>query len=309
MRLIACEPSAFAARESLRGKANLTINAESMRKPAPMMQSQRATDGVVVIDIRGVMLASPDSLDEFFGGFTNTRAVTRAVEMASVDSGVEAIVLRIDSPGGSVEGLAELGDAVGDAAKRKQVIAVVQGMCASAAYSAAARATEIVSGRMDMVGSIGTVLIVYDASEAFRTAGVKVVPIVSGRLKATGELGTEFTAEQQAYLQDVIDGYFADFRRTVMLGRGRLIGPAEWSEVSSGRIFLATEAKRLGLIDRFGTLGDTLNRLHGERQAIQARSQRSFFRVTDLKVPRRRMSDRERGQRAALQMMELTGGV
>jgi signal peptide peptidase SppA len=309
MKLFSIEPSAFTARESLRGRANLTINAEAMRKPAPMMQANRSADGVAVIDIRGVMLASPDALDEFFGGFTNTRAVTRAVQLASADSGIGAIVLRIDSPGGSVEGLAELGDAVSQARHRKPVIAVVEGLCASAAFYAAAGATAIYAGRMDLVGSIGTIVTVYDMSKSFGDAGIRTVVIDTGKFKGTGTLGTELSADEQTYLQSIVDAYFSDFRRMVMSGRGTRLSLADWSAVSDGRIFLASEAKRLGLVDRFATMGDTLARLHGESLRTQVHAQRSRLRILDMKAPRRRMSERERGQRAALQMLELTGCV
>jgi len=309
MKLLAIAPEAFRSRSALREKMTLTVGAEAFRRPSAPTRMYDVVDGVAIIRIVGDMIATPDPYDVFMGGFTNTRGLTRAVQLAAADSAVKAIVLHVDSPGGSVDGLAELGDAVSFAARIKPVVAVVEGMAASAAYYAIAGASEVIAGRMDMVGSIGTILVVYDASEAFKTTGLRVVPITTGKYKAVGTFGTPLTADEEQYLRGIIDAYFDDFRRAIMRGRGRLIGPAEWTTIADAKIFLADEAKRLGLIDRFGTLGDTLNRLHGERQAIQARSQRSFFRVTDLKVPRRRMSDRERGQRAALQMMELTGGV
>jgi len=307
MKLIACEPGAWSAREGLRGKANLTIRADTMRRTAPTLESYRITDGIVVIRVGGIMLTRPDFVDQFLGGFTDRRDITRQVELASVDNAVKAIVLRVDSPGGSVDGLAELGDAVRAAARRKPTIGQVEGMAASAAYYAIAGASEIVAGRMDMVGSVGTILVVYDASEAAQSAGLRVVPITSGKFKATAAFGTPLTADEQAYLQGIVDSYFADFRRTVMSGGGRFIGPAEWSEVSDGRVFVAGEAKRLGLVDKFGRMGDTvaaLARLADDSQRTRARVQRQSLAVGEMDA-RGRVVDRVGKQRAALQLAEL----
>jgi signal peptide peptidase SppA len=308
MKLLACEPSAFSARTAARDKVNFTLNAESMRRTAPTLQSNRVVSGVAIIDIRGVMLAAPDVLDEMFGGYTSTRTVTRQVEAAASDSSIRSILLRVDSPGGEVDGLSELGDAGRDAARRKRVIGQVEGMAASAAYYAIAGASEVVAGKMDMVGSIGTIVVVYDASEAFKSAGLRVVPITTGKYKATATLGTPLTADEEQYLRSIVDEYFDDFRRTVMLGRGRLIGPAEWSEVSDGRVFVAGDAKRLGLIDGFATFGQTLRRMQAENlspsQRVQARVQRSLLAVGEI-GERHRAETRACKQRAYFQRAEL----
>ncbi len=304
MKLFSIEPAAFSAREGLRGKANLTIRADTMRRTAPTLESYRVVSGVAVIDIRGIMLASPDILDEFFGGFTNTRTVTRQVELASVDNTVKAIVLRIDSPGGSVDSLSELGDAVREAAQRKKVIAQVEGLCASAAFYAAASATEIVAGRTDLVGSIGTIVTIYDSSEAAKSAGLRVVPITTGKYKAVGLFGTPLTADEQAYLQSIVDSYFLDFQHAVFTGRGTRLSLADWSQVSDGRVFVASDAMRLGLVDRLGRMGDTMARLHGDFLRVQGRVQRSMLAVGDIDA-RRRMEDRVIKQRMAIQRAEL----
>jgi len=307
MQLFSIEPSAFSARMSVRDKLSLQVNANSLAQRSPMPQSYRVVDGVAVIDITGVMLTSPDPLDLFLGGFTNTRGVTRAVELASVDNAVTAIVLRIDSPGGSVDGLSELGDSVRDAGRRKRVVAVVEGLCASAGFYAAASASEIVAGKMDMVGSIGTILVVYDASEAAKSAGLKVVVISTGELKGTGTFGTALTADEEAYLQGIVDAYFADFRRTVMSGRGTKLSLANWVEIESGKVYVAPDALTLGLIDKFGRMGDTMARLAGQAadsQRIRARVQRSMLVVGEMDA-RRRTSDRAGKQRAAIQLAEL----
>jgi signal peptide peptidase SppA len=307
MQVFSIEPAAFTARMSARDKVNFQLSANSLAQRSPPPQSYRVVDGVAVINITGLMLTSPDPLDLFLGGFTNTRGVTQQVELASVDTSVQAIILRVDSPGGSVDGLAELGDAVRAAARRKPTIGQVEGMGASAAYYAIASASEIVSERMALIGSVGTVLVICDASEAAKSAGLRVVPITTGKYKATGTFGTPLTGDEEEYLRNIVDEYFADFRRTVMSGRGTRLSLADWSEVSTGKVFVASDALKLGLIDRFGRMGDTvaaLARLAADFQRTRARVQRLTLAVGEMDAPRR-VVDRAAKQRATLQRAEL----
>ena len=309
MQLYSIEPSAFSARTAARDKVSFQVNASALSPRAPTRGGGFERVGnIAVVRIGGILLTQPDFVDQFMGGFADTRDIGRQVEAAGDDSAVKAILLRVDSPGGSVDGLSELGDAVTRARHRKPVIAAVEGMAASAAYYAIAGATEIVAARMDMVGSIGTIVVVYDASEAAKSAGLRVVPIATGKYKATGSFGTPLTADEQAYLQSIVDVYFDDFRRQVMSGRGRFVGPAEWSEVSDGRVFVAPEAQRLGLVDRLGTFGATLRRLQGENlspsQRVQARTQRSALAVDEINQ-RHWAETRACKQRACVQRAEL----
>ena len=212
-------------------------------------------DGVAVIELRGPMLRD--------GGrrATSTARLTEAVRTAANDPRVRAIVLRVDSPGGSVDGLAELGDAVWQARQRKMVVAQVEGQAASAAYYVASQATRVVAGRMDTVGSIGTFLYLLDWSQWFERAGVRPVLITTGTMKAIGAPGVEITAEQEQYLRDFVEQYFADFRRVVARGRG--LSAERVEALADGRMFVAPEALRLGLIDAYATIDETMDQLEG----------------------------------------------
>jgi signal peptide peptidase SppA len=307
MQVFSIEPSAFSARMSARDKVNFQLSANSLAQRSPPPQCYRVVDGIAVIRVGGIMLTQPDFVDQFLGGFTDTRDITRQVELAGVDSAVKAILLRTDSPGGSVDGLAELGDAVRAAARRKPTIGQVEGMAASAAYYAIAGASEIVAGRMDMVGSVGTIVTIYDVSKAFGEAGIRTVVISTGALKGVGTMGSELTADEEKYLRSIVDAYFADFRRTVMSGRGTHLNLADWSEIATGKVFVAPDAMRLGLIDKFGRMGDTmaaLARLADDFQRTRARVQRLRLALGDIDA-RRRVGNRAAKQRATLQLAEL----
>jgi signal peptide peptidase SppA len=216
--------------------------------------------GVSVIPIVGVMWK-----DARFRGYADTRAITDSVKAASGDDNVRAIVLRIDSPGGSVDGLAELGDAILSARGVKPVIAQVDGMAASAAYYAASQASRIVAGRMDMVGSIGTRIMLYDFSKYFSEVGIKAIPIDSSPedrpFKSAAIQGTEITELQQADFQRIVDDYFGDFRNVVIRGRG--MSAESFDAVADGRVWVGDEARKVGLIDGLATLGETLAALSG----------------------------------------------
>lgn len=208
-----------------------------------------------IIPLRGVMVKSNSWINAYYG-LTSTVSVRQAVRSARTDESIEQIVLLCDTPGGSVMALAELGDEVAATAKEKPVIAQVDSMTASAGYYVAAQATSIYAGRMDMIGSIGTRMVIYDMSKAFEDAGIKPLVFDTGEFKSAGEPGTLITEPQQADFQRLVDTYFEDFAAMVMQGRG--MSDKEFKAVSDGRTFLAQEALRLGLIDGIQTLDTTL---------------------------------------------------
>lgn len=213
---------------------------------------------VAVISVAGVMVKRASSYwSEVLAG---TEAVRRALEAAAADPQVKAVLLRIDSPGGTVDGLAELGETIAAVAARMPVIAQSDGMIASAAYYAAVHATAIYAQRMDEVGSIGTRWAIYDFSKMFEEAGIKAIPIDSAPAdrphKSAGLMGTAITDTQIAHWQHIVDVYFADFRAAVM--RGRKLTAAQFDAVADGRMFVAAEAAELGLIDGVQSLDATL---------------------------------------------------
>ncbi len=210
--------------------------------------------GIAVIDVFGPLVKRPDVFDIMFGS-TSTQAIEAAIREAAAEESVKSIMMRIDSPGGSVDGLAELGDAIFQARDQKPVIAQITGMAASAGYYVASQATKIFAQRMDMVGSIGTVFSLIDASKAFEEAGLEVVTIDTGEFKSAGEFGTEITDRHKAEFQKIVDGFFNDFISVIVRGRG--ISEKKVREAADGRMFFAEEAVSLGLIDGIRTAEET----------------------------------------------------
>ena len=208
---------------------------------------------VAVVSLEGPMVKNAGFL-RFFG-FAGSKETQRAIEAAASDDDIETILLNIDSPGGSVDGLAELTDATAAAAREKTVIAQVSGMAASAAFMVASQASKIFAGRMDLIGSIGTRMLLFDLSKMFEEAGIKAIPVDTGKFKSAGALGTEITDEQIADFQRIVDAFFDDFVAAV--ANGRSMSEKKVREVGDGRIFLAREAIEIGLIDGIQSFDET----------------------------------------------------
>src|SRR5690606_31819803 len=120
-----------------------------------------------------------------FGGASTVRT-RRAIRSAAADKSVSAIMLLIDSPGGSVSGTSDLADDVANAKKKKPVYAYIEDTCCSAAYWVASQCSAIYANPTAIVGSIGTYMVVADYSRMAENAGVKVHCISTGKYKGAG---------------------------------------------------------------------------------------------------------------------------
>lgn len=229
----------------------------------------RIQGGVARIPVRGPLVKSVGFIEAILG-FTSTADIQAMVEAAAADESVKQIVLEVDSPGGSVSGIAELADAVFTARDDKPVIAQVDGMAASAGYMIASQATEIYAGREDMTGSIGVRLMLYDFSKLFEEVGIEAVPIDTGEFKSAGAMGTEITERQREDFQRIVDTYFDGFVDAIM--RGRDMAEAGVREVADGRIFVGQESVDLGLVDGIQTMRETLSNLASSNRQTSRRA-------------------------------------
>jgi len=252
----------------------LVVRIEAARGKAEEPPAIMTTEGdSAIIQVQGIIVKR-ESLWTKYGFATSTLAVERAMNAAVADKDVRSIVLNVDSPGGTVDGMHRLVQAVGKTNKQKPVIGQVDGLAASAGYWPLSQASAIYAGPGDEVGSIGVRLMLYDFSRAFENAGIEAVPIDTGKFKSAGAMGTEITAEQRAYFQSQVDAYFADFLGDVR--KGRKLSEKRAAEVGDGRTFIAKQALELGLIDGIQSIEDTLKtarRMTGKsNQAAKARA-------------------------------------
>ncbi len=210
---------------------------------------------VAVLRIRGIMEKLPTVIGNVFGD-TATVNIRRSVKAALQDRSVENILLVIDSPGGTVDGIHELGDALYQARQIKPITAQVDGLGASAAYWTAAQANQIFLGRGDQVGSIGVRMALYDYHKMFENEGVEAVVIDTGVHKSAGLQGTEITEEQRKEFQRITDTYYENFLDAIQRGRG--MSRETVKPLADGRVFVGQEAVDLGLADAVQTFEETL---------------------------------------------------
>lgn len=249
-------------------RAGLNVNAGPAQDAERTGLPLRVRGTTALVSTIGPMMKNPGYWAHY--GVASTSATRAAILSAGADADIENIVWRVDTPGGSTDGLAELGDAVEEVAKVKPVIVQIDGMAASAGLYVTSKATEIRAGRMDMIGSIGTRMMLYDYSKAFEDAGIRAIPIDTGEFKSAGAIGTEITEEQIADFQRIVGDYFADFKAMMMSGRG--FSEKEFNDVADGRVWLTSDALKLGLIDKVSTLEQTLAELAGNSKGRSTNS-------------------------------------
>lgn len=191
---------------------------------------------------------------------TGTEDVSAALSAAVADKSTRSIVLYVDSPGGTVTGVPELAEEIFEARQHKKIIAVVPGLAASAGYWIGAAAHQIVMQGSAEVGSIGVFVLHMDLTGALEQAGIKPTFISAGKYKVEGNPFGPLSEEATAHIQARVDSLNGDFIKAVAKFRG--VSPAVVKEkFGEGRTFRGREAVALGMADRIGTLGETLDRL------------------------------------------------
>lgn len=195
-------------------------------------------------------------------GLISMQSVGIAVRQAAADHRVRAILLDIDSPGGTVDGIEELATSVRAAAEQKPLYAFANGLMASAAYWLGACAREIAAPATAEVGSIGVLMAHWEISKLADAMGYKFNVISAGKYKAMGNSVEPLSDEARAYLQTGIDGLYDLFLNAVALGRG--VDKDTAQAMADGKVFLAGEALGIGLIDRLESRESFINHIHEE---------------------------------------------
>ena len=165
---------------------------------------------------------------------------------------VRAVILDIDSPGGSATASGYMYYGVKALAAKKPVVAFIRGLGASGAYMLAAPATRIVSIPSALIGSIGVISMRPSIYEALDKVGVRMNVTKSDRLKDMGSMFREATEEEKIKEQDLVDDLYDQFLDIVAEGRG--MDKARVKEVATGEVYTARKCKDLGLVDELGDL-------------------------------------------------------
>ncbi|WP_254512363.1 S49 family peptidase [Anatilimnocola floriformis] len=219
---------------------------QSMSQPRSPMSAEYQTtaDGIAIIEIVGAMMKSPSSL----AGGCSTVLARQRLRAAKRDSSVVGAILRMDTPGGTVKGNADLCADVAAFAAEKPIFSFIEDMCASAGVSVASQATKRYANTEKAVyGSMGTYGVLVDYSQAAEKAGIKVHVVRAGDFKGMGEQGSAVTDAHLAEMQRLIDGMNDSY--IDMIAKGLRKSPASIRALADGRVLFATDAAAKGLID------------------------------------------------------------
>jgi protease-4 len=230
----------------------VTVAALALRRPAPLPAA--GTGYVALIRIEGAIAYQTSQLS-LLGSTASADDLVQLLDAALKDPLAKAVVLRVNSPGGSAAASEALYLKVRELAASKPVVAYIEEYGTSGAYMAVLPAARILAANSSIVGSVGVYTSVITYSGLLEKLGVRVYVFKSGELKDVGSSFREPSEEDKRVLQSIVDGIFELFKKRVLAHR-RL---ANASEVFSGRPFLAEEAVKLGLIDGIGTLDDAVN--------------------------------------------------
>lgn len=207
--------------------------------------------GVMIVPIEGTMMRGVSK----WGG-TSSVQIRRILRNAVSDSKVKAIMLKVDSPGGTVAGTDDLAIEIKNTDRIKPVHTHVDNLMASAAFWTGAQARHVTASRMSEIGSLGTVAVVHDMSEMAKMEGVKVHVISTGDHKGAFTPGSEVTKDQLADLQSIVDKLNSFFMDAVAEARG--FTPKETKALFDGRVHVAEDALKLNLIDGISTFDEAL---------------------------------------------------
>jgi len=228
---------------------------------------------VAVLPFRGTMV---NRFANFPPLVIDQTAMAQEVKKLGMDKTVGAIVLDVDSGGGTVEGTPELTAEIANATKKKPVIASVNGWAGSAMFWTVSAATKIVASPSAMIGSVGVIATHLDDSKALEDAGYKVEYITSTDSPYKAEGMGELSDESREYLQSRVDKIHDQFVTALAKNRGVSKSHVN-AEFGRGRMFYADEAKERGMIDEIGTLDDVMNEL-AQRQKNRNRARAAKFR-------------------------------
>jgi protease-4 len=244
--------------------SDTTLSEETVQPGKGFFQSK-----VAIIEVDG-MLANARS-----GGFlkpteNKLSLFVQQLDRAEHDPDVKAVVLRVNSPGGTVTCADAMYDMVVRFRKKtgKPVVASIQEIGASGAYYVSCGADKIMAQPTSLVGSIGVIFETMDFVGTMDKLGIRNHAIASGSLKEMGSPFKNLEPREEEVMRSMIEEYFARFIGVVRDNRPVNEKPAEqltdyekdsYSGIYSGRVFSGDEALKLGLIDKTGLLSDAID--------------------------------------------------
>ena len=236
----------------------VTVNL--LEPPGPVQEVQLSGSGdgkVLLLDLSGVI--SSQDKDGFIPQPNLLATFKEELTKASKDEKIKAVVVRINSPGGTVNASDILYHELKTfkANKKIPVIVSMMDVAASGGYYLAMASDAILVHPSTVTGSIGVIMLTVNAKGLLEKVGVEASAITSGPRKDMGSPFRTMTADEKAIFQGVIDSFYQRFLTVVQEGRPHLSGD-QIKKLADGRIYSGDQAKAAGLVDEVGYLDDAI---------------------------------------------------
>lgn len=216
-------------------------------------QGYEVVNGVAIIPVDGVIAKRMNFFTQISGGIS-TELLARDFKAALADPSINAIIMNIDSPGGTVDGTADVARLIFEARGQKPIVAFTDGVVASAAYWIASAADKIyISNDTTRVGSIGVIASHRDISKAEEMRGVKTTEIYAGAYKRIATEYAPLTEVGKASIQEYVDYIYSVFVSVVAQHRGVSVEKV-LCDMADGKTFSGKQAIDAGLVDGVSTL-------------------------------------------------------
>lgn len=236
--------------------AGHSVDFAAAAAPSP---SRQANGQIAVLPLYGVVAPKMNLMSEMSGG-TSLEQFTQAFRQAMADPSVIGILIDVDSPGGSVQGLEELSSEIRAARGQKAIASIANHLEASAAYMIGCSVGEMAVTPSGEVGSIGVLAMHVDMSAKNEMDGVKPTLVTAGKYKAETSDIMPLSEEAHAEIQKQVDYYYGLFVNAVAVGRGVSANVVR-DGFGQGRVVNARDAVALGMVDRIATFDQMISRL------------------------------------------------
>lgn len=215
-----------------------------------MSKSKSSGPGIAWIKVRGVI--AQDNSTGAFSRPSGAAAIAKRIRQATQDKDVKAIVLDINSPGGTVASVQNIYSELLKAKEQgKKIVALMRDVAASGGFYIAMAADKIVAEPGTITGSVGVIMQTSNVEGLFDKIGVKVTPITSGKYKDMGSAFRPMTDAEKAILQDMVNDTYTQFFAAVKAGRPD-VKAEDLTEYTDGRVFTGQRAFNLGFVDKLG---------------------------------------------------------
>ncbi len=233
-------------------------------------------DRFQILTLQGAITTDRGGGSPFGGGSLDALTIRDRLIKAAEEDSIKGVLLRIDSPGGTVGASQEVYNAVLALRKKKPVVVSMGDTAASGGYYIACAADRILANPGTLTGSIGVIISGFNASKLLNTVGLEPQVIKSGKYKDILSFNRALTPEERVLLQALIQDTYEQFVGAVATGRN--MTTAQIRPLADGRIYTGRQAEKLGLVDQLGGLTEA-------KATLKELAQKRFPDLKDKKVP------------------------